>query len=156
MDYRPNRLANVLYGVRVLAVPGAIAAAVLWTEWPWIVKSILLGALGLAMACGFPRHHLYYTLRTSDEGFEYLPGVGRRRSVRWDEVTAYQLGPIWLRLVRDDGRVHFLFERPLVIQNRAAFISEVKSRCPTATRLSWIDWWKLIGRETKEAIRPRG
>jgi hypothetical protein len=155
-NFRPSRLANGLYAVRILVVPGAMAAAVLWTGWPWVVQSALLGLLGLALACGFPRHHLNYTLRMSDDGFDYLPWVGRRRSVRWDEVTAYRHTWTWLRLVRDDGRVHFLFERPLVIRDRAAFLAELKRRCPTATRLGWIDWWKLVGRGAREALRPRG
>lgn len=155
MEYKPNLLANVLYAVLSLVVPGTLGVVVLWSEWSWAVKAILLGIIAIWVACSFPRHYLGYTLRTSEEGFEYLPWVGRKKSVPWDQVTACRLGLVWVRLVRDDGRVHFLFERPLLVQNRASFLEELERQCPTAVRLGWFDWWRLVWRGVKEAAGSR-
>ncbi len=151
MKYRPNLLLNACYALNCLIVPGAVAAGVLLSSWSWSVKALLLGILVVLEYFAFPRHYLAYTLATSDEGFEYLPWVGRRKSVRWADVTGYRRRLFWLRLVRVDDRVHLLFERPLLIQDRRLFLEELERRCPTARRLSLTEYLGLVWRGMKEA-----
>jgi len=153
MEHRPGVLLNGVYVVCCLALPGAVAAAVLWSSWSWTVKGLLLGLIAVWIACSFPRHHLFYTLRTSAEGFDYVPWVGRERSVHWDDVTAYRVALFWVRLLGDDGRVRFIFERPLLVENRRRFLDELETQCPTAKRLGRTEMCRLFWRAMKESVR---
>lgn len=144
-------MLNACYGLGFLVLPGAVTAFVLLGSWSWI-KGLCLALYATSAVYYFPRHYFAHTVTTSAEGFEYLPrDESRRKSVRWAGVTGYRWGFFWVRLLRVDDRVHFVFERALLIQDRRSFLVELKERCPTAKYLSLAEYLRFLWRGMKEA-----